>query len=93
MVAAWVKDLNDVAMTGLTKVSGHDPGGMPALDVKIEAPAIPDRKEPEKPEKAERLADKFKTIDSLDGLQAYAQAAAYDKHKKRGRQNDAHGSF
>jgi len=77
----WAKELNSLATTGLSELGNKDVTRNAALAAPIEAPSIPDFA---KPQKDPKVTDLFKEIKSLDGLKAYAQAAAWEKNKKAG---------
>jgi hypothetical protein len=80
-IEGWAKDLNDLASKGLSELGNKDVTRNAALAAPIEAPSIPDFA---KPQKDPKVTDLFKEIKSLDGLKAYAQAAAWEKNKKAG---------
>jgi hypothetical protein len=73
--------LNELAKRGLSELGNKDVTRNAALAAPIEAPSIP---EFAKPQKDPKVTDLFKEIKSLDGLKAYAQAAAWEKNKKAG---------
>jgi hypothetical protein len=81
-VEKWASDLTALASTGLSEVGNKDVTRSAALAAPIEAPSIPDFVAPKKESK---VTDLFKEIKSLDGLKAYAQAAAWQKRKDDGK--------
>jgi hypothetical protein len=81
-IEQWVRDLNELASKGLSALGSTEVTRNASLAAPIDAPAIPD---PVTPKKDPKVTDLFKEIKSLDGLKAYAQAAAWQKRKKAGK--------
>jgi hypothetical protein len=77
-VEQWLKELSELASKGLTALGSTEVTRNATLAAPIEAPTIPDFVTPKKDPK---VTDLFKEITSLDGLRAYAQAAAWQKQK------------
>jgi len=74
---AWIT----MAAGGLSALSQEKTSTAAPLSGPIATPPKPEFSKPE-PEK--KLTDLFTQIDSLDGLEAYAQAAAFEKYKNDG---------
>ena len=80
-IEAWARELNATAAKGLSELGEKSVTRDAALGAPLEPPTIPDFA---KPERESKVTDLFKEIKSLDGLKAYAQAAAW---KKKGREH------
>ena len=79
---SWFNDLNKSAQSSLDSL-GKEPVSRASASTggTVKPPSIPEFIKP-KPEK--KITDLFTQIDSLQGLEAYAQAAAFEKQKKDG---------
>ena len=83
---SWFNDLNKSAQSSLDSL-GKEPVSRASASTggTVKPPSIPEFIKP-KPEK--KITDLFTQIDSLQGLEAYAQAAAFEKQKKNGGTDD-----
>ena len=81
-IDAWVTELRGLATKGLSELGDKAVTRDATLGAPLDAPSIP---EFAKPQKDPKVTDLFKEIKSLDGLKAYAQAAAWEKNKKAGK--------
>jgi hypothetical protein len=81
IISTWRDDLQKIADAGLQALGKEPLISSSALTSAVSAPPIPGF---EKPTPSEGVAKKITSIDSLDGLKAYAVASAYDKYKKDG---------
>jgi hypothetical protein len=88
-IEAWYTGLQEIATKGLSNLGKEHVSQAPAMEGPVKPPKIPEFNKPE-PEK--QITDLIGSIDSLDGLHAYAQAAAFDKQKKAGGTDDL-GAF
>ena len=79
-IKAWFEDLKTKAAAGLTALGKEPVSRAAAMTNKINPPKIPAFK---KPKPAKKITDLIDKIDSVDGLEAYAQAAAFEKQKKK----------
>lgn len=77
----WRDDLLAKATAGLQALGKEPVISGAAMSGPIKPPTIPSF---EKPQASDGLAKKVSSIDSLDGLKAYAIASAYDKDQKAG---------
>jgi hypothetical protein len=84
-IKRWYDDLQATAEGGLTKLGKEPVSHAGAMAGPLKPPAIPKFNKPE-PEK--NITDLMGSINSLDGLQAYAKAAAFEKQKKAGGTDD-----
>lgn len=78
-VNKWTAQLSNKAFDEICNISLLN--SAPPLDKKPDIPAIP---EFIKPQKEKKVTDLFDKIGSLDNLEAYAKAAAYEEKKKNG---------
>jgi hypothetical protein len=81
VVSKWREDLQTRASSGLQALGKEPLISSSAMSGAVKPPPIPSF---EKPSPSEGIAKKIGSIDSLDGLKAYAVASAYDKYKKDG---------
>ena len=84
-IKRWYDDLQTKATTGLSSLGKESVSQSPAMAGPLKPPKIPEFNKPE-PEK--QVTDLIGSINSLEGLHAYAQAAAFDKQKKAGGTDD-----
>jgi len=84
-IKGWFNGLQAIATTGLSNLGKERVSQAAAMAGQLKPPKIPGFNKPE-PEK--QLTDLIGSIDSLDGLHAYAQAAAFEKQKKAGGTDD-----
>jgi hypothetical protein len=87
IATSWYNDLKDKAGRGLDAV-GSAPVSSPALSGPVTAPKAPDFVAPKKDA---TVASRITQIKDLNGLEAFAQASAYDDYKKGGGKKDLAG--
>ena len=87
IATSWYNDLKDKASKGLDAV-GSAPVSSPALSGPVTAPKAPDFVAPKKDA---TVASRITQIKDLAGLEAFAQASAYDDYKKGGGKKDLAG--
>ena len=88
LVNGWLADLQRKAAAGLSEVGKEQVTRNAALTGTVPEPKPPDLA---KPNSDPKVTDKIGKISSLEGLEAYAKAAAYDKYKKDGGTKDLGG--
>jgi hypothetical protein len=84
-IKRWADDLSAIAKAGITNLGKEPVSHAGAMAGQLKPPPFPSFNKPE-PEKS--ITDLMGNINSLDGLQAYAKAAAFEKQKKAGGTGD-----